>query len=157
MTEQTERAAWRLTPEGTYGCLAIAVVCAAWEGDDLGRLAIEVAIYAIALWAFHVYAHAVTGSIAGRTLSNLGHWAKHEWPHLEAALPAVIIALLGLGLGWDPVGTSDIALWATAANLMIWQAALLLQQRPGPLVFVLTLVLDAVLAVALVWLRLYVK
>lgn len=99
----------RITPEGIYGSLAIAVVCLAWEGEDLAELALEVVVYSTALWLFHIYARTVHGGWEARTLGTVRHWAVHEWPHLEAAVPALLAVLVGWLAGLDPIVTSDIA------------------------------------------------
>lgn len=147
----------RATAEGIYACLAIAVVCAAWEYDNLGELALEVLLYSVALWLFHVYAQVVHGGWERRGAGDLWAIAKHEWPHLEAALPAVVVVLLGWSLGLDPVGTSDVAMAATLANLLVWQVALLLPRRPSTVVLLVTLALDVAVAAALIMLRLWIK
>ena len=147
----------RATAEGIYACLAIAVVCAAWEYDNLGELALEVLLYSTALWLFHIYARVVHGGWEHRNLSSVGAIAKHEWPHLEAALPALAVVLLGWWREWDPIGTSDIAMAVTLANLLVWQLALLVPRRPSTALLVVTLVLDIAVAAALITLRLWIK
>jgi hypothetical protein len=146
-----------ITPEGIYGSLAVGVVCLAWEGDDLGELAVEVVVYSTALWLFHIYARTVHGGWEDRSWAGLGRWARHEWPHLQAAAPALVVTLLGLWAGWDPLRTSDVALAVTIANLLVWQVLLLAPGRPSRWALLATLALDVVVLVALLALRLQVK
>lgn len=143
--------------EGLYACLAISVVCAAWEGEILGELAFEVVIYAVALWLFHIYADILRGGWATRGLRDLTSTAKHQWPHLEAGAPALLVVLIGRIAGWSPAATADLALAATIANLLMWQIVLLRPHRPSLTAMIVLLVLDTVVAVALISLRLLVK
>lgn len=147
----------RITAEGIYGSLAVAVVCLAWEGDALGDLALEIVIYSVALWLFHIYARVVHGGWMRRNLREVGYWARKEWPHLEAAVPALAVVLLGLLAGRDPLVVSDLAMAATLLNLLAWQVALLVPERPGLRALLGTLVLDALVITALMSLRLLVK
>ncbi len=147
----------RITAEGIYGCLAIAVVCLAWEEDNLGALAAEILVYAVALWLFHIYARVVYAGWRDRTLADMVRWARHEWPHLEAALPALAIVLAGWAAGWDPVGTSDLALALTLLNLLAWQVALLRPGRPSTAALIGTLAVDLTALAALIALRLWIK
>jgi hypothetical protein len=147
----------RITAEGIYGSLAVAVVCLAWEGDSLADLALEITIYSVALWLFHIYARVVHGGWTRRNLSELGYWARKEWPHIEAAVPALGVVLLGALVGAAPLLVSDLALAATLLNLLAWQVALLVPERPGLRVLLATLLLDALVIGALMGLRLLVK
>jgi hypothetical protein len=147
----------RITPEGIYGCLAVAVVCIAWEGANLGELAFEIAIYAVSLWLFHIYARVVHGAWSRSRGSAVLYWARREWPHLEAALPALLVVLAGWASAWNPLRTSDWALWVTLANLLAWQLALLLPGRPSWRAVGLTLLMNVMVLPALLWLRLAVK
>jgi hypothetical protein len=149
--------AGRVTAEGIYGSLAIAVVCLAWEGDRLGELALEVTVFAVSLWLFQVYARVVHAGWGQRNLSAVARWARREWPHLEAAIPALLALLIGWLAGWDPIQTSDVALAATLLNLFAWQVTLLRSDRQSPTIMVGTLVLDFVVVVALLALRLWIK
>jgi hypothetical protein len=147
----------RVTAEGIYGSLAVAVVCLAWEGEQVGELAVEVTIFAVSLWLFQIYARVVHAGWGQRNISAVAGWARREWPHLEAAVPALLALLVGRLAGWDPIRTSDVALAATMLNLLAWQVTLLRSDRQSPLIMVLTLVLDFVVVVALLSLRLWIK
>lgn len=147
----------RVTPEGIYGSLAVAVVCLAWAGDDVVDLGLEVLLYSTALWLFHIYARTVHGGWEARSMASVRHWAVHEWPHLEAALPALAVVAVAWVAGLAPVLTADLAMWATVANLMVWQAAILRPARRGAGAIGVALVLNVVVLAALVALRLKVK
>lgn len=147
----------RVTPEGIYGCLAVAVVCIAWEGEHLGELALEIAIYSLTLWLFHIYARVVHSGWTHRSAGGLVQWARHEWPHVEAAVPALVVVGLGWASGWAPKSTSDLALGVTIANLLILQVAAIYPGRPSRHALLFTLLVDAVVLAALLWLRLAVK
>jgi hypothetical protein len=146
-----------VTAEGIYGCLAVAVVCTAWSGDNLAILAAEVAIYSVTLWLFHVYARVAQGGWSSRTRSSLMYWARHEWPHLEAAAPALVVIALGWLLTLGPKLVSDVALIVTLGNLIVWQLALLVPRRSSIPSLVAALVLDVAIITALVLLRLWIK
>lgn len=145
------------TPEGMYASLAVAVVCLAWSGHDVGDLALEIVVYSVALWLFHVYARVVHGGWEARSRGKLRYWAVHEWPHLEAAVPA----LVAVGLGWlaalDPVAVSDLAMWVTIANLLAWQVVILRPAGRGAGAVAATVGINAVVLAALIALRLQVK
>lgn len=147
----------RVTAEGIYGCLAIAVVCIAWEGTELSELAVEILIYSIALWFFHIYARVAFAGWSDRNWRDIAHWSRQEWPHLQAAMPALVVVLLGWWRGWDPLLSSDIAMWATLTNLLAWQVALLAPQRRSNAALLLTLLLDAAVVAGLLGLRLWIK
>ena len=147
----------RVTAEGIYGCLAIAVVCIAWEGTELSELAVEILIYSLALWFFHIYARVAFAGWSDRNWRDIAHWAREEWPHLQAAMPALVVVLLGWWRGWDPLLSSDIAMWATLTNLLAWQVALLAPQRRSNVALLLTLLLDAAVVAGLLALRLWIK
>jgi hypothetical protein len=154
----TQDTGWRrVTAEGIYGSLAISVVCLAWEGDDPRELALEVLVYSVALWLFHVYARVVHGGWQHRTWAGIRHWAQHEWPHLQAALPAIAVALVGSAAGLSPLRVADLALAVTVANLLAWQVLLLRPERPSVPAYLLTLGLDILVLGALLALRLQVK
>lgn len=146
-----------ITPEGIYSSLAVSVVCLAWYGDDVRDLALEVFVYSLALWLFHIYARVIYGGWAARSWASLRHWAVHEWPHLEAAVPA----LLAVGIGWiarlDPVTTSDLAMWVTIANLLAWQVVILRPAGRGFGAVALSLGVNVVVIAGLIALRLQVK
>ena len=57
----------------------------------------------------------------------------------SAAMPALVVVLLGWWRGWDPLLSSDIAMWATLTNLLAWQVALLAPQRRSNAALLLTL------------------
>lgn len=151
------RASALLTPEGIYSSLAVAVVCLAWSGDDVRDLALEIFVYSLALWLFHIYARVIHGGWDARTRASLRHWAIHEWPHLEAAVPALLVA----GIGWvgrvDPTLTSDVAMWVTVANLLVWQVAILRPAGRGAAAIAITIGVNVVVLAALIALRLQVK
>jgi hypothetical protein len=147
----------RITAEGIYGSLAVAVVCLAWQGDTLPDLALEITIYSVALWLFHIYARVIHGGWTRRTTSELAYWARKEWPHIEAAVPALGVVLLGATLRAPPLLVADLAMAATLLNLFAWQVALLVPERPGWRTLLLTLLLDALVIGALMALRLLVK
>lgn len=140
-----------------YASLAVAVVCLAWSGDDVGDLALEIVVYSLALWLFHIYARVVHGGWEARSGVKLRYWAVHEWPHLEAAVPA----LAAVGLGWlatlDPVAVSDLAMWVTIANLLAWQVVILRPAGRGAGAIAITVGVNAVVLAALIVLRLQVK
>jgi hypothetical protein len=145
------------TAEGIYGSLAVAVVCTAWYGNRLSSLALEIVVYCVTLWLLHVYARVAHGGWSSRTNAQLAYWARREWPHLEAAVPALVVLLVGWAFGLDPALVADLALGATLANLLIWQVALLAPERPSLRALTLTVVLDGVVIAALVSLRLLIK
>jgi hypothetical protein len=147
----------RISAEGIYGSLAVAVVCLAWNGDSLGDLAVEIIVYSVALWAFHVYARVLHGGWTQRSVARVRYWASKEWPHIEAAVPALLVVLGGWALGLDPVRTSDLAMGAALVNLLVWQLALLVPERPSGRTLVVTLALDGAVITALLLLRLAVK
>lgn len=145
------------TPEGIYASLAVAVVCLAWSGDDVRDLALEIVVYSVALWLFHIYARVVHGGWEARSGATLRYWAVHEWPHLEAAVPA----LVAVGVGWlarlDPVAVSDLAMWVTVANLLAWQVVILRPAGRGAGAVAVTVGVNAVVLAALIALRIQVK
>ena len=157
MTETSAGRFSRITPEGIYGCLAVSIVCIAWEGSDLNELAVEIAVYATTLWLFHIYARVVHGAWTLSRRSAVIHWARHEWPHLEAALPALLVVLAGWAAGWDPKSTSDVALILTLGNLLVWQVVLFDPQRPSRRAMAFSLAVSAAVLGGLLWLRLAVK
>ena len=148
------------TAEGIYGCLAVAVVCTAWTGSYLPELAAEIIIYSLTLWAFHIYARVAHGGWSSRSGETVRYWAKAEWPHLEAAVPALVLGFMPLDefvIGLDPASTADLALAATVANLLLWQVALLIPERPSVRALVITVLLDVAVVAALISLRLWIK
>jgi hypothetical protein len=145
------------TPEGIYSSLAVAVVCLAWSGDDARDLALEIFVYSLALWCFHIYARVVHGGWEARSWASLRHWAIHEWPHLEAALPALIAVSIGWFARLDPVAISDVAMWVTIANLLAWQVVILRPAGRGAGALAITLGVNTVVLAALIALRLQVK
>ncbi len=145
------------TAEGIYGCLAVAVVCTAWTGSYLPELAAEIIIYSLTLWAFHIYARVAHGGWSSRSGETVRYWAKAEWPHLEAAVPALVVVVTGWVIGLDPASTADLALAATVANLLLWQVALLIPERPSVRALVITVLLDVAVVAALISLRLWIK
>lgn len=157
MNPQPVADASRISAEGIYGSLAVAVVCLAWSGETLADLALEIVVYSVALWAFHVYARVLHGGWTQRSAARLRYWAAKEWPHIEAAVPALLVVLGGWALDLDPVATSDLAMGAALLNLLVWQLALLVPEHPSGRTLLATLVLDGVVIAALLLLRLAVK
>lgn len=146
-----------ITPEGIYSSLAVAVVCLAWYGDDVRDLALEIFVYSLALWLFHIYARVIHGGWAALTWASLRHWAIHEWPHLEAALPALLVVGIGWIAGLDPLLTSDLAMWVTVANLLAWQVVILRPAGRGAAALTISVGLNVVVIAGLIALRLQVK
>jgi hypothetical protein len=146
-----------ITPEGIYASLAIAVVCLAWSGDDTRNLALEILVYSVALWLFHIYARVVHGGWEARSGLRLRYWAIHEWPHLEAAVPALVAVAIGWLSRLDPVAVSDVAMWVTIANLLAWQVVILRPAGRGVGAIAMTIGVNAVVLAALIALRLQVK
>lgn len=144
----------RISAEGIYGSLAVAVVCLAWSGETLADLALEIVVYSVALWAFHVYARVIHGGWTRRSADHLRYWARKEWPHLEAAVPALLVVLAGWAFGLNPQATSDVAMVAALLNLLVWQLALLVPEHPSGRALLATLALDAAVIGALLLLRL---
>lgn len=146
-----------MTPEGIYSSLAVAVVCLAWSGDDVRDLGLEILVYSLALWLFHIYARVIHGGWEARTRASLRHWAIHEWPHLEAAAPALLV----VGIAWvarlGPTLTADLAMWVTVANLLAWQVMILRPARRGAGALAITIAVNVVVLAALIGLRLQVK
>lgn len=145
------------TPEGIYSSLAVAVVCLAWYGEDVRDLALEIFVYSLALWLFHIYARVIHGGWEARSWAGLRRWAIHEWPHLEAAVPALTAVAVGWFARLDPVAVSDIAMWVTIANLLAWQVAILRPAARGAGMLAITIGVNAVVLAALIALRLQVK
>jgi len=67
----------------------VSVVCVAWEGERLGQLALAVLGYGVTLWLAHIYARVVYGGWETRNPAGVRYWAVHEWPHIQACLPAL--------------------------------------------------------------------
>ncbi len=145
------------TPEGIYSSLAVTVVCLAWSGDDVRDLGLEILLYSLALWLFHVYARVIHGGWEARTRAGLRHWAIHEWPHVEAAAPAILVVGIAWAARLDPTRASDIAMWVTVANLLVWQVVILRPARRGAWALTVTIGVNVVVLAALVALRLKVK
>lgn len=146
-----------MTPEGIYSSLAVAVVCLAWSGDDVRNLGLEILVYSLALWLFHIYARVVHGGWEARTRASLRHWAIHEWPHIEAAVPALLVVAIGWAARLDPIRTSDLAMWVTVVNLLAWQVVILRPARRSVPALMITIGINTVVLAALVVLRLQVK
>jgi hypothetical protein len=148
----------RITPEGVYGSIAVAVVCVAWKGERIGQLALAVIGYSVTLWLAHIYARVVQGGWETRNLASVRYWAVHEWPHIQACLPALAMIGLGAVLDLSPERVADLALVATLLNLLVWQLAALRQgPRPGVVTALATVVLDLVVLGVVIGLRLLVK
>lgn len=73
-----DRVVVRAPPKSVYGSIAVAVVCVAWDGDDVRELALAVVGYRVNLWLAHIYAGLVPGGWESHTLASVGRWARHE-------------------------------------------------------------------------------
>jgi hypothetical protein len=133
-----------------YGSLlagSVVVGAAAGSSGDyhVGPLQLAVLLVATGLvfWLAHAYAALVGDRIHHVSLSRaeIRRVARHEWPLLQAALPAAAAALLVGLLGGSDAATAWAALAVAIAGQVGWATVATLRAgASGPLVLVTALV-----------------
>jgi hypothetical protein len=107
---------------GTIVSLSVLVAGGRAFPHDPGRVAILVAVTSLVFWMAHVYAHAVSHSVEHNehlSLAELGAIARREGSILEAAIPPVVVLLLG-AIG---VFAESTAVWVAMALGLVVLAA----------------------------------
>lgn len=146
-----------LSAAGVYGSIAVAVACVAWNGDDERRLAVAVVGYSLTLWLAHVYAWLIPGGEQAHTWASLGYFLRLEWPHLAAALPALVAIGIGAALNQPPVRVSDVAAMVTVIYLIGWQFASLRPRASSKRTLIRLTLVDLVALGLIIALRVFTK
>ena len=140
---------------GTVLVLSVVVVGAKAFPDAPGRVAILVAVTTFVFWAAHVYADALTYSVAHDahlSLAELRHIARHEAAILEAGvLPeAALLGAIGLlsesASGWVALGLGSAVL--VTAGIVFARV-----ERLAPLQALAVVLANLALGVALIFLK----
>jgi hypothetical protein len=141
---------------GTVLVLSVVVVGAKAFPDAPGRVAILVAVTTFVFWAAHVYADALTYSVAHDahlSLAELRHIARHEAAILEAGvLPEAALLLGAIGLlsesasGWVALGLGSAVL--VTAGIVFARV-----ERLAPLQALAVVLANLALGVALIFLK----
>jgi hypothetical protein len=145
---------------GTIVVLSVDVAGARAYPHEPGHVAVLVLVTTGVFWLAHVYAHALAESVARDRrigLDELFHIARRESSMVEAALPAVVLLLLGeLGLiseraaVWAAFGAGFVVL---AAQGIVFAR----MERLGPLATFAVIAVNLALGFALVALKLFVS
>jgi hypothetical protein len=95
---------------GTIVALSVIVAGSRAFPHEAGHIAALVAVTCVVFWMTHVYAHGLGHSVATEahlTLGELAHIARREGSVVEAAVPPVIVLLLG-AVG---ILSTNVAVW----------------------------------------------
>jgi hypothetical protein len=95
---------------GTIIALSVIVAGARAYPHECGHITVLVAVTSFTFWLAHVYAHGMGHSLSKDehlTLHELGHIARREGAIIEAAVPPLVVLLLGT-LG---VFSTKVAVW----------------------------------------------
>jgi hypothetical protein len=145
---------------GTIVVLSVDVAGAKAYPHSPGHVAVLVLVTTGVFWLAHVYAHALAESVARDRrvgLHELLHIAHRESSMVEAALPAVVLLLLG-ELG---VISEQTAVWAAiAAGFVVLAAQGIVfarMERLGALATFAVVAVNLALGFALVALKLFVS
>lgn len=104
-----------------------AVVALSRHGESPAEVAAGVAATVLVFWAAHVYAEAISRSVVRegpRPAGALRRLAAHEWPIVQAAVPAVLALLLSAAGLWSLQAAIVIALVLGVAELAGWGLAI---------------------------------
>ena len=145
---------------GTIVVLSVDVAGAKAYPHESGHVAVLVLVTTTVFWLAHVYAHALGESVARDRRIDFGelrHIAHRESSMVEAAVPAVVLLLLG-ELG---VISERSAVWAAfVAGFAVLAAQGIVfarMERLGPLATLAVLAGNLALGFALVALKLFVS
>ena len=122
----------RVVPRGNlagslYGLILVTSVIVTLSGKEIELLAVALVVTSAVFALAHAWAHALSEAAEEQRAVDRHRFARsltHEWPIVQAALPAaVLVALAALG-----VWSTDTALWvALGVNvvlLFVWGAGL---------------------------------
>ncbi len=144
---------------GTIVALSMIVAGARAYPHSPGHIAVLVAVTCVIFWLTHVYAHGLGHAVAREehlTLAELGHIARREGSVVEAAVPPVVVLLLGaVGI----LSTSSAAWLAFGTGLVVLVAQGLVfarVERLGPLATLAVAAANLGLGLLLAALKLFV-
>lgn len=105
---------------GIYATIVVAGVLAASEWDPDPH-AFDTGLYALAtvavLWFTHAWAHWLGHRYEGGTHPGLRYSLAHDFPLVEAAIPALVALTLARALGATDEGAINFAFWVCVASL----------------------------------------
>jgi hypothetical protein len=103
---------------GTIVALSVIVAGARAYPHGPGHIAVLVAVTCVVFWLTHVYAHGLGHAVAKEehlTLSELGHIARREGSLVEAAVPPIVVLLLGAA----GLLSANTAIWLAFASGLV--------------------------------------
>jgi hypothetical protein len=105
-----------------YGTISLAVVVVAWDAEgQVWDLVFVVIGYTLAIWLAHAFATVVSGGHGATWRAAL----SHEKPVTLAAVPVVLLTVIGGLFGWSLDLVEGLALISLAVLLAVLQIVLL--------------------------------
>jgi hypothetical protein len=144
---------------GTIVVLSVIVAGAKAYPGDTTRVALLVVITTVVFWLAHAYAHALAHSVrtgVHLTLRDIRRIGRHEAALVEAAVPSLIVLLLGSLDVLDPDTAVWIALGLGLAVLAVQGVVFAHVERLGRTGTVLVVAANLTLGLVLVALKLAV-
>jgi hypothetical protein len=129
------------------------------ESIDAGEIFAGLLFTMLVFWLAHVYADAVARRLERDdplTWREVWNIAKHQWPMLQAAVPA----LLALSLGWvgalSTLAAVRLAIGLGAVALLAWGFVIARASRLSPLGMLGSVALNGAFALGIVTLKLLI-